>query len=414
VRVLLVTDWVPDEGGVEAYVSLLRDELLRAGDDVRLLTSNAGSAAAGAADYVTHGSTNDAAQTVLQVVNPFAVRTLRAALREFRPDVVHVSMFEMHLSPAIFQALAGVPTVLNVAYYKPICPIGLKLLPDGSRCTVPPGLVCWRSGCVSLPHWLRDRPRYALIDRALSGTTEILVCSDWLRRELARHGVESVEIPYPVLPAFEGYRRAPAEAPTFLYVGRLAVEKGVDVLLRAFARLLRREPEAALRVAGDGPERARLEGLTHALGIEESVVFCGRLDPRGVERELAGAWALAAPSLWAEPFGLVAAEAIVRRVPVVATRPGGFEETVEDGVSGLLVPAGDEDALLVALEEVLDGRLFPDRSVPAGPAARLLEGRDLDRHVAAVRGLLSELGARTAAEVHVASADQAGIVAGPP
>ena len=89
---------------------------------------------------------------------------MRAAVRDFRPDVVLVNMFEKYLSPAIFQALRGVPTVAFVHYYKPICPTALKVLPDGSLCKVPAGLVCWRSGCVGIAEWLRDRPRYSMIE----------------------------------------------------------------------------------------------------------------------------------------------------------------------------------------------------------------------------------------------------------
>ena len=121
-RVLLVNDGVANEGGIETYLTFVRSELEQRGDEVRLLTSSVGSKADGTADYVAFGATRKPAQAFLQIVNPGAVATMRRAVREFRPDVVLVNMFEMHLSPAIFAPLASVVTVLNVANYKPICP----------------------------------------------------------------------------------------------------------------------------------------------------------------------------------------------------------------------------------------------------------------------------------------------------
>ena len=141
----------------------LRDGLRAAGDDVRLLTSSAGSAGDDTAEYRAYGTGRLAAKAVLQIVNPFALVTLRSALRGFRPEVVLLNMFEYQLSPAILAPLRQVPTVLLVTDYKGICPLGSKLLPSGRLCQDRAGLVCLRSGCVSLPHWVRDQPRYALL-----------------------------------------------------------------------------------------------------------------------------------------------------------------------------------------------------------------------------------------------------------
>ncbi len=172
-RVLLVTDWTANEGGIETYVARLRDELRAAGDEVRLLTSSAGSAAQGSAEYVALGSDRPFAQAGLQLVNPSAVARVRQALREFRPDVVQVNMFEKYLSPAVLYATQAVPTVAMVHYSKPICPTALKLLPDGALCTEPAGLVCLRSKCVGLAEWLRDRPRYALLHGGLARMSRV-------------------------------------------------------------------------------------------------------------------------------------------------------------------------------------------------------------------------------------------------
>src|SRR5918992_388807 len=97
-RILLITDWPRFEGGTESYVDLLAEGLRDAGDEVRLLTSGAGTAAHGRADYVAHGSNNRVAQAGLQVFNPSADRRLRNALREFRPDGALVASFLYHLS----------------------------------------------------------------------------------------------------------------------------------------------------------------------------------------------------------------------------------------------------------------------------------------------------------------------------
>ena len=165
---LLLTDWPEPSGGVETYLLLLAGGLRAAGDDVRLVASSAGEGARHA-DHVAYGATRPAAQALLQVWNPLAARRVRAVVRDFRPDVALVAMFEMHLSPTAVAALAPTPYVLAVAYYKPICPTGLKLLPDGSLCDVQMGAVCVDKGCLGRLHWQRDRVRYARYRRRRGG-----------------------------------------------------------------------------------------------------------------------------------------------------------------------------------------------------------------------------------------------------
>jgi glycosyltransferase involved in cell wall biosynthesis len=365
--VLLITDWTANEGGIEAYVTRASYALEAAGHEVRLLTSSVGSAARGVADYVAFGTDNPAAQTFLQIANPFAIAGVRAAVRRFAPDVALVNMFEKYLSPAIFPALRGVPTVAFVHYYKPICPTALKVLPDGVLCEVPAGLVCWRSGCVGLAEWLRDRPRYALIRSGLAQANRVLACSRWMVEQLGLNGIGAEAIPLPVPPPEPGFVRAPSRDPLFLYCGRLDREKGVDLLLRAFARVLAGRPAARLRILGGGPRRAALETLSADLAIAEAVHFDGRVSFAEVEAALSDAWALVAPSLWPEPLGLVAIEAITRGIPAITSASGGFAETVEDGVSGYLVPNGDEGALVDRLIAAVDAgpTTVPDRVVRA-------------------------------------------------
>jgi len=390
-RVLLVTDWPEAGGGVETYVMQIARGLREAGDDVRLLTSSVGGGPA-QADYVAFGSRNRALQSVLQIANPAAGAAVRRAIDSFKPDAAHVSMFEMHLSPSVLSALRGVPTVLNIAYYKPVCPNGLKLLPDDSRCTARQGTVCWRGGCTPLAHWLRDRVRYARIGREVASVASVVTCSDWLQRELRAAGIESAWSPWPVEPPGATFLRSPTADPLFVFTGRLAREKGVATLLRAIALVRDRGVVARLRVVGDGPERPALDRLTGKLGIQDLVEFTGWVPLSEVEAHLSGAWALVAPSTWAEPLGLTALEAIVRGIPVVASAAGGFAETVEPGVSGLLFPNGDAEALSRCLVDIATGHALVN-GVPRATAEALMARHHPDAHLAWLRALLAEIAA---------------------
>ncbi len=390
-RVLLVTDWPEAGGGVETYVMQLARGLREAGEEVRVLTSSVGGGAA-VADYVAFGSRNPAWQSVLQITNPFAASAVRRAIADFNPDVAHVSMFEMYLSPSVLAALRGVPTLLNIAYYKPVCPNGLKLLPDDSRCTVRQGAVCWRGGCTPLVHWLRDRIRYARINREVASVASVVTCSDWLQRELRKAGIEAAWSPWPVELPGTTFRRARAAEPLFVFTGRLAREKGVATLLHAVARVRDQGVGARLRVVGDGPERPALERLTGELDLRGLIEFIGWVPLAEVEAHLSDAWALVAPSVWAEPLGLTALEAIVRGIPVIASAAGGFAETVEPGVSGLLFPNGDAGALAQCLVDVASGRALA-AGVPIATAEALMARHHPDTHIAWLRALLSEIAA---------------------
>jgi len=129
-------------------------------------------------------------------------------------------------------------------------------------------------------------------------------------------------------------------------VGRLAEQKAFHVLLEAMPRLLKAEPDTRLLLAGDGPLRVQLESLSRRLGVEDRVSFLGcREDTPSV---YAAMDVFALPSRH-EGYGIVFIEAMAMGVPVVGTRVVGSVDAVEDGVTGLLVPPGDPEALSRAI-----------------------------------------------------------------
>ena len=151
--------------------------------------------------------------------------------------------------------------------------------------------------------------------------------------------------------------------PRILCVAHLYPRKGVDTLIRAFARLRRR---ALLRIAGIGPERRTLEQLTHELGIEDRVQFLGYLPFEALVAEYRNATIFALPSTQ-EGFGIVFLEAMASSLPIVAGRAAAVPEVVADGLTALLVNPDDAEGLAENLTNLLDD---PARRVQMGSAGR--------------------------------------------
>jgi glycosyltransferase involved in cell wall biosynthesis len=133
-------------------------------------------------------------------------------------------------------------------------------------------------------------------------------------------------------------------------IGRLTEQKGMEYLVKAFARLSQRRSDMKLIIVGDGELRQSLESLAHRLLVGERVVFTGiRTDIPHLMR-LFDLFAL--PSLWeGQPITIV--EAMAAAKPIVATNVGGNAEILHRGEFGVLVPPGDENALADAISALL-------------------------------------------------------------
>ena len=119
------------------------------------------------------------------------------------------------------------------------------------------------------------------------------------------------------------------------------------------------------------------------------MTFVVGMSGAGWWRAAGGAWAVVVPSVWEEPLGLVAIEAIVRRIPVIASDSGGLRETVREGVTGLLYPRGDGAALARCLEAVASRAALADR-LPDAEVQRLIARHHPDAHVEGLHGVYAE------------------------
>jgi glycosyltransferase involved in cell wall biosynthesis len=371
-KILLVNDYTASHGGAEIMLRQIRDGLRRQKHEVRVLASSAYEwADSDRPEYPCWGTTSGF-RTLLQTANPSAFFRLRRALAEFRPDVVHVTMFLTQLSPLILPPLKRVPCIAHVVWYRPICPLGTKMLPDGSHCQSPAGAVCYRKGCLPMRDWAPLMVQMKLWRKWRSAFNLIVANSGAVKRRLVNEGIRPVEVVHNGVA--EQKSRPPLRPPaSVVFAGRLVREKGADTLIRAFRIVASKMPEARLTICGDGPERTRLEQLVRALELSSAVEISGRQPHEEMARILSEAWVVAVPSHWEEPFGLVAVEAMMVGTAVVASATGGLPEIVQDGHTGFLVPPANVEALAAALHRLLGNRELAETMGAAGRSIALAQ-----------------------------------------
>jgi glycosyltransferase involved in cell wall biosynthesis len=285
-------------GGAEAFFERLAVALARAGETQRLVIRED---AARAARLRAAGL--DVIEAPFGGAFDFRTRPILAeAIARFRPEIVLTWMNRASAAcPAgDFVQVGRLGGYYDLKYYR-----GCRHLVANTRDIV---AYVVRSG------WPADRAHY-----------------------LPNFAVEAVAAPVP-----RAHLDTPEDAPLALALGRLHRNKGFDILLAAVAQV----PRLHLWLAGEGEERAALEGQAHALGIASRVRFLGWREDMPA---LLAAADVVAVSSRHEPLGNVVLEAWAAGVPVIATASEGPGALIRDGESGLLVRTDDADALARAL-----------------------------------------------------------------
>ena len=293
-----------------------------------------------------------------------------AVVARFEPDVAHVHNTFPLLSASVFGPLrqAHVPVVATVHNYRLLCASGV-LFREGRQCHEclgTAGLRGLRYGCyrdsvaASAPivasnlvagrTWRRD-------------VTTLLCLSDAQRDLFVRGGFDPERVV--VKPNFvvdQPPRRAPGQH--LLYLGRLALEKGVRVLMAAWDELAG-SAVLPLVIAGGGPLEQEVQTWASR---RTDVRLLGHQDKAACAALVQYAAAVVAPSVWEETFGLVVIEAMAAGVPTVATDHGSFPSLITDDHDGVLVAPSDPTALATALRALAAD---PARSERLGQQGRL-------------------------------------------
>lgn len=381
-RILLVHNRYQERGGEDACFEAESRLLETRGHDVfRLEFSN---------DAIPdqRGPLRSLSLAASTVWSPASRRRLGETARAFRPDIAHFHNTFPLVSPGAYAAVRdlGIPVVQTLHNYRLLCP-GATLYRDGTTCEdclgkpVPyPGVrhACYRgsaaqSGVVAAmlgAHrlrgtWRRDVDRYIALTAFMKGR--------FVAGGIPPHLVA-------IKPNFVDLPRAPDTASTgsFLFVGRLAPEKGLATLVEAAGTAA----DLPLEIVGDGPERDR---IARAAGRQPMIRATGRLPADAVHARMRNATALVFPSTWYEGFPVTIVEAFACGLPVIASRLGSMAEIVEDGETGLLFEPGNADDLARVMRRAATNpddmramgrnarRVYEERYTPATNYAQLME-----------------------------------------
>ena len=355
--------------------------------------------------------------------NPRTYCEIRAIIRAERPDVVHCHNTFPLVSPSVYWAAAreGVPVVQTLHNYRLACLDGY-LFREGHVCEDCLGRTPWRGVCRRCYRDSRAQSFVAaamLLVHRLLGTwrckvARYIALTDFAKAKFVQAGLPADKIvvkpnafapPAQTRPALAsgsrnlGISESRGENPRIresensaslrvVYLGRLSPEKGVDILLRAWALLDNGSDVAdhpalsssiqhsafsiqhcSLSIIGSGPEEDALRSLAASLGIASSVSFLGALPRDQALAALSSASLLVLPSVCYETFGLTVLEAASQGVPAVVTNIGSQASLVQDGITGRLVPPGDPAALAAALRNLLADPVALHRMGAAARAA---------------------------------------------
>ncbi len=337
-------------GGGERYVADLCDAMARRGHPASVAVSRSGCASESGEDF-----------EVRPIDPSFGLRSglrmrkrVEGFVEDWAPDLVHLHDTNCFLSPLVVERIRRkrpVIQTLHAAFC--FCPVGRKILPDGSICPYPAGRRCLLEGCLR-----RGDLSYGLLvmwwARTARDLDAVVVPSRSMRDEAVRNGVPpgKIEVIHPFTRKNPDDEYRSPEERTILFVGRTDPLKGMPQFLEALSLIRRGDWKAY--VVGGGDRGSGDEGRTAGPGIAHKVTFLGNLPCPELDSWYRRASIVVFPSMSPESFGLVGIEAMSFGRPVVSFDVGGPREWLADGETGYLVERGDRRALASALERLLD------------------------------------------------------------
>lgn len=351
---LLVTTYYPYIGGIEQVVHSLGRWLHQAGHRVVIISERKPFRLPAnetidelpvyrfpftAAGLSIHGS------LLYPVVSAWVVRQMQQLVEQYAIDLVHTQGVSRNAAYAMqLSRLTQTPLVATFQ--------GIEVQ-SIFHTNIPPRLYRWQR------YWN---------ERIVAAASRVTTCSHDLGQQLVRlapSAAAKLTVIHNGVDLAPFVRQPASEREHLLLIGRVVHKKGFDIALRAFAMLKQQRPTPIphLVIAGDGPERAKLQALAGSLNIQDKTRWLGAVTDRDqIARLFAKSRVVLVPSR-EEPFGIVCLEALAAGCPVVASRVGGIPEIVRDGIDGLLVPPEDPAAMAEAL-----GRMLDQQTTVAPPA----------------------------------------------
>jgi glycosyltransferase involved in cell wall biosynthesis len=340
----------PELGGMQSHVYNLTQAFARMGHEVRVVTARGQRPAPvrqrdGAISVVRIPSVNVPKTMTLQYLSASAAYLTWLVLT-WRPDILHVHSFW--------------PDLLAT---KHLCPM-VRVVHTAHE---------------SLFLTMAEQPRYhrrlrfivSKVDGLIGPSNELLEAARGFGVPAGRsiflpNGVDSEKFSPSVPGVIRGQYGLLASTKIVLCPRRLVPKNGVNFLIESIPTILPIHPDTMFVIVGEGPERARLETQTRELGIQDKVIFAGGISNDEINSYYADADLVVLPSL-KEATSISALEAMSSSKPIVASNVGGLPHLVSEGVTGLLVPPADPQALATAISGLLSS---PDRRRAMGSAAR--------------------------------------------
>ncbi|MBD3244587.1 MAG: glycosyltransferase [Candidatus Moranbacteria bacterium] len=286
--------------------------------------------------------------------------------KEGRPDIAHLHLIAYHLTPSIIPVLKKhqIPIVQTLHDYQLICP-NHKLFINNKiceKCKKKKYFQCALNKCVQNSY---SRSFLAMIERYYNryfrdyakNVDLFIAPSNFMKKKTAEFGISFKKII--VMPNYIDFKKQFDYKTTktkknndkyALYFGRLAKEKGVDTLIKAFALI--KDKTFKLKIVGSGPEETNLKNLTKSLKLNNKIQFLGFQQKKQLTPLIKNASFSIYPSLWYENSPLTIYESLYFNTPVIASNIGGITELIEENVNGYLFEKGQAKDLAQKIDSL--------------------------------------------------------------
>jgi len=346
VKILFIHNKYKQYGGEDVAVELETEVLIKKGHEVRSILF----------DNTTIGSFFSKITAGFRSVYNFSsARLISKAILQFKPDVIHIHNLFFAASPSVIYAANKhkVPVILTLHNYRLICANALLLRNNQvcELCTqkkIPLAGIkykCYRDSSVASALVTAITGIHKISATWKNKVSTYITLNEFSRSKLLH---SSLGVPEHKMITKPNFIPDPGEGNSdrenfFLFAGRIAKEKGVHVLAKAFTYM----PGYKIIIAGDGPERKLLQ---ENFSPYSNIFFAGQMEKKQVSEYMKKCKAFICPSIWYEVAPLTIIEAFATGTPVIASRLGSMAETIIDGFNGLHFTAGDADDLRKKIE----------------------------------------------------------------